>query len=247
MIRARSESPASSFTPVHMKDMLVKLFLGLGPADEIPAQGPHRVFQLIVEEWNAPTSYGVLRIVSLMLVLTALFVPETYIDWMLSRRKDKVDARIIAISREVLYVLRFAVWFVILKTGVWKHTLGVLLVAYLIAGITRHLFGGVLAWGRHSIDPTRSVLWALVNYAELVLGFAGLYLHCDCLNVKLTGLTQAVYFSAVTAATVGYGDMYPISASGQGLVIVQIGLSFLLVAFVLSVLLSRVPREARKS
>lgn len=225
----------------------MKLILGPGPGDWIPAQGPRRVFKLMADEWNEPTSFGVLRVVRLILVATALLFPQVYLDGMLSRGNVTVDARIIGIWRDAVYVLRLATWPIILMTGLWRDIVGVVLVLYLMSDITRGLLGGVLAWGRHSIDATRSVLWALVNYAELVLGFAALYLRCDCFNCKLTGVTHAIYFSAVTAATVGFGDTYPTSAPGQGLVIAQIGLSFLFVALVFSVLLGRVPRDTRKS
>ncbi len=225
----------------------MKLILGPGPSDSIPTQGPRRAFKLMADEWNDRESFGVLRIGRLILLLTGFLFLQMYLDWMLSRGKETVDPRIIGVWRDALYVLRLAVWPIILMTGVWKDTTGVVLLLYLMADITRGLLGGTLAWGRHSIDPTRSVLWALINYAELVLGFAALYLHCDCFNCKLTGVTHAVYFSAVTAATVGFGDMYPTSAPGQRLVTAQIGLFFLFVALVLGILLSRLPRDTRKS
>ena len=133
----------------------------------------------------------VLRVLRLILVVTALLFPQIYLDWLLSRGREEVDARVIGVWREALYLLRLAAWPIILTTGFWRHTAGVFVVVYLMADVIRGPVGGVLAWGRHSIDPVRSVLWALINYVELVLGFAGLYLRCDCFNVTLRGVTHA--------------------------------------------------------
>jgi hypothetical protein len=49
----------------------------------------------------------------------------------------------------------------------------------------------------------------------------------------LETVVDFIYFSAVTTATVGYGDIYPVSMLAKLLTVVQIGTSFILVVVVL--------------
>ncbi len=71
---------------------------------------------------------------------------------------------------------------------------------------------------------TRSVLLLFVHYGEIILGFACMFLFVqtiDCDAVfkigeveRRLGFVEVVYFSGITAATIGYGDVVPRSADG---------------------------------
>ena len=103
--------------------------------------------------------------------------------------------------------------------------------------------GTVLVWGDLSINPSRSVLWAMIGFVEVSLGFAGLYLCSDSLgssfNKPLQGVVDAIYFSLATTTTVGFGDVYPIRSGAKLLVSPHLVLSFVLVVFVFSNLVGR--------
>jgi hypothetical protein len=81
----------------------------------------------------------------------------------------------------------------------------------------------------------RIVIIALLNYIEIVLCFATIYrLHSGFTiggisDSKLPDAFTAVYFSTVTAMTVGYGDIYPTGIS-RAYVIAEIGVSLLLIS-----------------
>lgn len=67
----------------------------------------------------------------------------------------------------------------------------------------------------------RSLILLFVNYAELVFGYAVLYSMPATLNREFSHWFDAIYFSAVTAATIGYGDYYPVTTYGKAVVSMQ--------------------------
>jgi hypothetical protein len=90
----------------------------------------------------------------------------------------------------------------------------------------------------------RSLVIAVVNFYEVVTGFAVLYLACRCIAQPasspqyLSDPLSAFYYSLVTMATVGYGDFVPTSGLGKFLVICQITTTIVFVLFLLPALVS---------
>jgi len=193
--------------------------------------------------------------VRLSILLLSFAFPTVYLDstadWIIqacSKRSHvkHVDARIVAVYREVYYALRTLFLVVVLFWGWYAATWVVWLTRYFILDIMHALSGGALVWGRHSIHPARSVVLAIFSYAQVTIAFAILYLQCGCLNVTLQSVSQAVYFSLVTAATVGFGEIQPKGSGGYLLVIWQIAVFVMFVVFALTILISRVPGESRR-
>jgi hypothetical protein len=121
----------------------------------------------------------------------------------------------------------------------WAATIAVIclfdLYAYLL---------GLIFLRRYYTPPAsygRSVLALAINFVEAALAFALLYLYSGALAGH-AGVVQswgeAVYFSIITAATVGYGDIAPRTAVGRGLVVAQVLSSLLFIAIVLSTFVS---------
>src|SRR5258708_8103243 len=90
----------------------------------------------------------------------------------------------------------------------------------------------------------RSLVIAVVNFYEVVVSFAILYLHCECVRQTggdlggLQGAIAAFYFSLVTMATVGYGDFVCSTFLRRQLVIAQITSTIVFVLFLLPALVS---------
>ena len=59
-------------------------------------------------------------------------------------------------------------------------------------------------------------------------------MHC------VTNPISSLYYSIVTVTTLGYGDILPINATGQILVILELIFSFILVILIIGVLISGV-------
>ena len=88
-------------------------------------------------------------------------------------------------------------------------------------------------WSR---DPGRPRAWVLDFFlfggcfvVVAILGYAGAYLSLERLSPKaftsMASFVDASYFSTVTFATVGYGDVAPVSPEAKILVISQILIS----------------------
>jgi voltage-gated potassium channel len=86
-----------------------------------------------------------------------------------------------------------------------------------------------------SLTPYERILLAGRSYLEAVLNFSLLYVlwfRCD-FSREFRDVLEAVYFSAVTITTVGYGDFTPTSTMSQLFVVYEIfvGLVLLVIAF----------------
>lgn len=85
------------------------------------------------------------------------------------------------------------------------------------------------------ISSRRSLVTLFINYVQVSLDYAVVYSHYS-INIKgflsqdLEVPVKAIYFSFVTSATVGYGDIYPCTEGGWLLVVSQIILFLVFVA-----------------
>src|SRR5690242_16905531 len=72
-------------------------------------------------------------------------------------------------------------------------------------------------------------------YFEVATQFGILYFFFPCTNFKhpLTSIIEAVYFSAATITTVGYGDIVPVSPWSQIACMYELATGFILIVFAL--------------
>lgn len=90
----------------------------------------------------------------------------------------------------------------------------------------------------------RSALLATINLFEVVVAFGILYLHFGTVVLSsqggkaLTSGISALYFSAVTILTIGYGDFIPADDRTRCLVIMEALSGLLFLAFLLPALVS---------
>lgn len=145
------------------------------------------------------------------------------------------------ISTELLVLLKCLFPLVSLWTGAYTSGWMVLLSVYLVTETLIYLAALIFLSDatREHISPRRSVLLLFLNFFEIILTFALLYLHFNYhqqgfFRPELTSVTDAVYFSFVTAATVGYGDMVPVAPVAKHLVMIQITITFVFVGLFLN-------------
>jgi voltage-gated potassium channel Kch len=87
----------------------------------------------------------------------------------------------------------------------------------------------------------RSVLSLSINFLEAALAFSILYLNTGALAGPLGTVrswSEAIYFSIITAATVGYGDIKPATDTGHALVVAQVLSSLFFLAIALTTFVS---------
>ena len=113
-----------------------------------------------------------------------------------------------------------------------------------------------------SQDPTwrlwsvrRSFLFSLLNFYELIVAFAIIYLSIGCnlsigciiqnriTSIPLSTPLDALYYSLVTMVTLGYGDFLPINHVGRGIVIGQLVSEILFLLVVIPMYVSAITRE----
>ena len=97
-------------------------------------------------------------------------------------------------------------------------------------------------WGLRSLN--RSFMLLLINYLEMIIGFAALYIYTGSIAAEkmpaITDSWEAFYFSVVTITTLGYGDFSPINIMGQFLVAVQTLMGIVFIMIVISTFLTGV-------
>lgn len=93
----------------------------------------------------------------------------------------------------------------------------------------------------------RSVLLAMQTFVEILFWFAAIYrIFADNFDKAaiLKSIDGSIYFSAVTMATLGYGDITPLSVLGRAIVVGHIGVGFFLSIVVIGRFISLLPRPA---
>lgn len=207
-------------------------------------------------------SVGVARIARLLILRLNFYRLQVLIDESLDRRRGIRRRYEVALWREKYYIARLTYLIAALFFVPWGHAaIGALwylpalfCIAYLVFfDMLIGLVGSAFVWHRHSIDPFRSLLLSLMNYAEMTVTFAILYLRFDCLSVPSATPLQALYFSAVTATTVGFGDIYAADANALRpdklallLVMLQLAVFVLFALVILNTFLARAIQEPKK-
>jgi len=87
---------------------------------------------------------------------------------------------------------------------------------------------------RFPANPIRSVLYSVVGYIQIALSFAFFYVVLGKGNFKSeVGAVASIFYSFGTIATVGYGDLSPVTDLARLLVVLELILGLFFVAIIL--------------
>jgi hypothetical protein len=199
-----------------MQQFLKKLFLGES-FDNTPlyptALASH--WRNLRTVWNNErhNDIGIERIFRLLLLLSLYLFPGLYIRHFFGKRG--LDAKNLAVEFYVVFKMLFP--FAMLKLHVFSNYVALSVVIYFLLEtlcyITSLIFVSDVYPRPRSIR--RSIFLLFLNYVEIVGDFAVLYAGFDLLQGKAHSLIDHVYFSLITAATVGYGDITPTTNLGK--------------------------------
>lgn len=176
--------------------------------------------------WNdkKDQSFGIERVVRILLVLHPYLFPTLYIRHI--GGNGGILIRKLVIELYVLFKLAFP--FAILLLGLFQNPFALFVVAYLMVETILYLSGLVFLSDIY-IEPIsykRSLILLLINYVETTVGFAVLYRGLNLLKEAsggdITTNISAVYFSFVTSATVGFGEITAKNSEAQLLVVAQL-------------------------
>ncbi len=175
-------------------------------------------FKTIWRNESAAT-FGVERIFRLFLALSSYLFPGLYIRHV-SGKHGLLCRKLFV---EVYVLLKFLIPLAILGLNLESRRVAQVIVLYLgletILYILSLLFLSDIY--KAPISNKRSYLMTVLNYMELSFDFAVIYKGLQ-LVTNLRTRTDAVYFSFVTASTLGYGDMVPTGRLGKLMVILQL-------------------------
>jgi hypothetical protein len=188
--------------------------------------------------------FGIERATLIALSLFVMAMPTMALRWLsglAGLRARKIAIEFYAVFKPILLILLLWAGF---SSRFWAFCIAILFVVDLYA----YLLGIILLrgfWVRPA-SYSRSLILLAFNLVEFVAAFSVIYLHLDCLTSDkhpVTAWSDAFYFSAVTAATVGYGDITPSPGIGRLLVTVQILASIGFMAMIVAHFVGNVERE----
>jgi hypothetical protein len=215
-----------------MKRHLKKLVYG-NQIHHKPGQWAHIPhFEKIKDVWHNSnySDFGIERIFRLFLVISKLLFPGVYLDY--ANRKTSYHQR--KIRGEVYVIFKTILPFVILYFGLWDHLWLFVINIYLLIETYVYIFNKIFLPEHNSGKYyNRSLILLFFNFVEVIASYAVIYAAGNYLNESVKNITEALYFSLITGATVGYGEIHPITSDGKLLVMTQLvsTLSFLILFF----------------
>jgi Ion channel len=205
-----------------MKHFFRKLLLGKPISYALPTESAiEKRLKNIKAIWNNEQhdDIGIEKILRLFLAFSQFFFLGTYIKQIFGKK---------GIAHQDLSVDAFVLLKVILPIFVLKNNLQhnstlfwilIWFVTETMMYIPTLIFASDIFSRPRSYR--RSMLLLFFNYLEIVFVFAVIYSTENYLNKPFEHWFDAIYFSFITSATIGYGDFYPVTPIGKFLVSCQ--------------------------
>lgn len=211
------------------------------PYNEIKAQ-----WRNVLIIWHNKTyrDFGLERFTRLLLSVLQFAFPGLYFKHYFSRygylaKKLSVEAYVI-IKVIIPSLMLYYNWY---EWGAWVP----LFAAYMTFETLVYLSSLIYFTHDHAVPASyrRSLTTLFINYFQIAIDYALIYAYCQIhfenfFNTNNLSHVDLIYFSFVTSATVGYGDIVPVSPLAHVLVITQIIMFFLFAALFFNFFGSRV-------
>ncbi|MGZ5303565.1 MAG: potassium channel family protein [Bacteroidia bacterium] len=171
--------------------------------------------------WNNEqhNDIGLEKILRLFLVAVQFAFPGIYI-------RDKFGKKGLTwknLAVEMYVLLKTILPLVFLLTGLYTNIYIVIFIAYLLTETILYVATLIFVTDIFAKPRSyrRSVLLLYFNYLEIVLDFAVIYGGLQLLSNNAISVTDFIYFSFITSATIGYGDIFPVTTLGKIMVSFQ--------------------------
>lgn len=224
-----------------MKRVIKKLLLGSNSKSIKPSISPiQRRINNIKAVWHNhhQDDSGIEKIFRLFLSSSQLLFPGIYLKTLASKKGHEYQDLILDFF--VLFKVAFPL---IILTNNWQHSPYIIYVLMYLM-LETILYIPTLIFASDSFlrprSYKRSILLLFLNYMEIVFTYSVLYSHGNYLNRGFDNWFDAVYFSTITASSVGYGDYFPVTSIGKFLVSTQALLSLFFVVLFLNFFSTRI-------
>lgn len=204
-----------------MKKHIFKFLFGNEPLeDQKPVNAINLHFESIKKTWDGVDydDFGMERIFRLFLISARFLFPGIYLD----HAFGKVSITAQKAAKEIYVLLKMFFPFFILYYGLSPNPVFLFFNVYFLIETFIVIFDRIYL-SEHSKNRgyKRILLLLFINFLEVVFSFGVLYASGDYLNKPLVDYIDAIYFSLMTSATIGYGDIHPINANGKLISIAQ--------------------------
>ncbi len=230
-------------------NFFIKLIMGTNRPESRPRSVYVKEVLAVRRIWNNKTynDFGLERILRLTLILLSFIMPGTLIRQLCGRKQllfRKVVIEAYSLFKIGWYLFLFKMD---LTTSVWALIISIILTIDTIHFMFSKIFLNDIH--QQPISFKRTLLMTLINIMEVMFCFAFMYSFIDDTNNvagriifsqghQLTDL-QTIYFSFVTSATIGYGDIAAKDPLVMKLVILQIMLSLFFLVIVITTITNR--------
>ncbi len=191
--------------------------------------------------------FGLERILRLALMLLSFAMPGTLIRELCGRKELLIRKVVI----EAYSLFKIGWYFFLFQADLTTSTAALVISLILTIDTVHFMFSKIFLNDIHKqpISFKRTLLMTLINIMEVILCFAFIYSYIDDTNQtagriifstghQLTDL-QTIYFSLISSATIGYGDIAPVDPLLIKLLLLQIMLSLFFLVIVITTITNR--------
>lgn len=174
------------------------------------------------------------RVFTVFLCLILMATPAMLVRW-ISGRFSRTGRKL---AIEVYVMLKVTLSLFALFGSLWQAKYFPIIAMIGLIDLFSNIIAIVLLrnFWHAPLSLNRTLISLGLNFIEFTAWFAGIYLHFDALRYSAQPITDsfsALYFSIITAATIGFGDIIP-TVDGRKLVIIEALCSFVFIAVVVT-------------
>ncbi|MBL0183697.1 MAG: two pore domain potassium channel family protein [Chitinophagaceae bacterium] len=230
-------------------NFITKLIMGTNRPESKPRSVYLKETLALRQIWHnrSYNDFGLERILRLVLMLLSFIMPGTFIRQLCGRKQLLIRKVVI----EAYSLFKISWYFFLFRMDLTTSLTALIISLILTIDTVHFMFSKIFLNDIHRqpISFKRTLLMTLINILEIIICFAFIYSYIDDSNTipgriifsaghPLTDL-QTIYFSFVTSATIGYGDIAPVDPLVIKLVVIQIMLSLFFLVIVITTITNR--------
>lgn len=202
-------------------NFFTKLIMGTNRPESKPRSVYLKETIAFKQIWNNKSynDFGLERMLRLVLILSSFIMPGTLIRQLCGRKQLLIRKVVI----EGYSLFKIGWYYFLFEADLTTSTTALVISLVLTIDTVHFMFSKIFLNDIHKqpISFKRTLLMTLINILEVILCFGFIYSYIDDTNQVASQMVfssghhlsdlQTVYFSFVTSATIGYGDIAPVA------------------------------------